>query len=417
MTKNRLAVIGLGYVGMPLLSRAVDQQFDCIGLDSNGATVQRLNAGLSHVDDISDVQIQHALDAGTVFTTDPKYLADADVIVICVPTPLKPPAAPDLTAVIAATEQVARFLPNDALVVLESTTWPGTTAEIVLPILEREGRVVGRDFFLCFSPERIDPGNQAYTFSNTPKVVGGTTELCARRGVKFYQRLVDEVVLAKGTREAEMAKLLENTYRQVNIALVNEMSKYSHALGIDFWDVINCAATKPFGFSSFRPGIGVGGHCIPIDPNYLNFRVREQLGYPAQFIELAHTINSSMPEYVARRAQDILNAAGLAASQATVGLVGVTYKPGIADQRESPSIPLRDALLRLGSRVTFYDPMVSQWNAQTGPITRTELSDLVNECDLVIYAHHYADVSGKLESAARVLDTTGRLEFANVVRL
>src|SRR5690606_38697605 len=255
------------------------------------------------------------------------------------------------------------------LVVLESTTYPGTTEEVVRPILEEGGLVAGRDFALAFSPERIDPGNPVYGMKNTPKVVGGLTPECTDRAAAFYGRFVDTVVPAKGTREAETAKLLENTYRHINIALVNEMARFCHELGIDLWNVIEMAKTKPFGFQAFYPGPGVGGHCIPIDPNYLSYNVRARLGYPFRFVELAQEINATMPAYVARRAQDILNEDSIAMRGSTILMLGVTYKPDIADQRESPAVPLAKQLMRMGAEVRYHDPNVATWDVNGTELT------------------------------------------------
>src|SRR5690606_5789886 len=281
-----LAVIGLGYVGLPLAHEATRAGLTVTGLDLSEAVVDGLNAGRSHIDDLSDTDIERMREAGFAATTDASRLAGASTIVICVPTPLSAEGGPDLGAVTSAAASIAAHLTPGTLVVLESTTYPGTTEEVVRPILEESGLIAGADFHLAFSPERIDPGNPSFGVANTPKVVGGLTEECERRAAAFYNRFVEQVVRARGTREAEMAKLLENTYRHVNIALVNEMAVFCQELGVDLWDSIACAATKPFGFQAFYPGPGVGGHCIPIDPNYLSYKVKT-LGYPFRFVELA----------------------------------------------------------------------------------------------------------------------------------
>ncbi|WP_229808248.1 nucleotide sugar dehydrogenase, partial [Actinomadura livida] len=334
-----LVVIGLGYVGLPLVREACRAGLRAGGLDRDARVVAGLKAGLSHIDDVSPADIEDMLEAGFVPSLHEDVLDDARTVVICVPTPLSPEGGPDLTAVRGAAETVARRLEPGTLVVLESTTYPGTTEEVVRPILETSGLVAGEEFHLAFSPERIDPGNPVYGVRNTPKIVGGLTPACASAAAAFYGKFVDRVVQARGTREAEMAKLLENTYRHVNIALVNEMAVFCNELGIDLWDAIDCAATKPFGFQAFRPGPGVGGHCIPIDPNYLSYKVRS-LGYPFRFVELAQEINDRMPRYVAERAQQLLNREGRALKGARVLLLGVTYKADIADQRESPARPV-----------------------------------------------------------------------------
>ncbi|MFD0537821.1 nucleotide sugar dehydrogenase [Actinomadura luteofluorescens] len=336
-----LVVIGLGYVGLPLVREAAGPPAGRRARPGR-ARGRRLKAGMSHIDDVSAEEVERMLRAGFAPSLHEDVLDGARTVVICVPTPLSPEGGPDLTAVRGAAETVARHLEPGTLVVLESTTYPGTTEEVVRPILEKSGLVAGEEFHLAFSPERIDPGNPVYGVRNTPKIVGGLTPACASAASAFYGKFVDQVVEAKGTREAEMAKLLENTYRHVNIALVNEMAVFCNELGIDLWDAIDCAATKPFGFQAFRPGPGVGGHCIPIDPNYLSYKVRS-LGYPFRFVELAQEINDRMPRYVAERAQQLLNREGRALKGARVLLLGVTYKADIADQRESPPARWRGA--------------------------------------------------------------------------
>jgi UDP-N-acetyl-D-glucosamine dehydrogenase len=332
-----LLVIGLGYVGLPLAREATTAGLSVVGYDVDQAIVDRLNRGSSHVDDIPAGDVAAMLETGFRATADEAAIGAPDTVVICVPTPLSAASGPDLTAVRAATEVVGRLLRPGMLVVLESTTYPGTTDEVIRPALETaSGLTAGVDFWLAFSPERIDPGNKAYGIRNTPKVVGGQTPACAATAVRFYGKLCDQVVQAASAREAEMAKLLENTYRHVNIALVNEMAIFCHELGVDLWDAIRCAATKPFGFQPFYPGPGVGGHCIPIDPNYLSYKVRT-LGYPFRFVELAQEINGRMPSYVVDRAADLLNRHAKPVNGARVLLIGVTYKRDIADQRESPA--------------------------------------------------------------------------------
>ncbi|MBT0770354.1 nucleotide sugar dehydrogenase [Kineosporia sp. J2-2] len=356
-----LVVVGLGYVGLPLAQEACRSGLHVAGLDLDVAVTEGLNAGRSHIDDLSGADVEAMLRAGFRAHTDASVVAGARTVVICVPTPLAGDGGPDLGMVLGATAAVASFVHRDTLVVLESTTYPGTTDELLRPMLEESGMTVGQDVFLAFSPERIDPGNQRWGFRNTPKVVGGTTPACAERAAAFYRKIVDEVVIARGTREAEMSKLLENTYRHVNIALVNEMARFCHELGIDLWDVIRCASTKPFGFQAFRPGPGVGGHCIPIDPNYLSYRVRAALGYPFRFVELAQEINNAMPDYVVQRVQNRLNDAAKPLRGSRVLLLGVTYKEDISDQRESPAVPIAIRLRSAGARISFHDPFVTDW--------------------------------------------------------
>jgi nucleotide sugar dehydrogenase len=299
-----VVILGLGYVGLPLAQQATRAGLRVLGFDVNPAVVGSLAAGRSHVDDLSDADVAEMTAGGFRATTDEQLIGSASTAVICVPTPLAEGDGPDLRAVIGAAEAIGRNLRRGMLVVLESTTYPGTTDEVVRPRLEKlAGLTAGLDFHLAFSPERIDPGNERFGARNTPKVVGGYTGACADRAEAFYRRFVDTVVRTRGTREAETAKLLENTYRHVNIALVNEMARFCHELGIDLWDVIHAASTKPFGFQAFYPGPGVGGHCIPIDPNYLSHNVRSKLGYPFRFVELAQEINATMPDWPANSAR------------------------------------------------------------------------------------------------------------------
>ena len=424
-----LVVVGLGYVGLPLAQAATGAGLSVRGLDLNQQIVEGLNAGRSHVDDLSDADIGEMLANGFRATSDSTVLAEADTIVICVPTPLSEDGGPDLGAVLAATRAIAANLRAGQLVILESTTYPGTTDEDVRPLLEASGLVAGKDFSLAFSPERIDPGNPVYGMRNTPKVVGGHTAACTERAAAFYARFVDTVVKAAGTREAEMAKLLENTYRHINIALVNELAQFSKPLGIDLWDAIKCAATKPFGFQAFYPGPGVGGHCIPIDPNYLSHRVKTLLGQPFRFVELAQEINAGMPTYVKRRIQDRLNDDGKALKGAKVLLLGVTYKPNIADQRESPVRPLARLLVDAGANVLYHDPYVAEWNIDnehghpepTDRVLNSQPDALVaaRNADIVVVLqpHREYDLSAIADAAAQVLDTRGMLHGANVERL
>src|SRR5699024_860963 len=300
-----LVVIGQGYVGLPLSRAASNAGLKVTGLDVSKQIVEDLNAGISHVEDIPGEDLQKMLGTGYSASTDNSIISEADVVVICVPTPLGDAGRPDLAAVEAATTAVAENLQRNSLVILESTTYPGTTEEVLLPALEAQGRTLDEDFHLAFSPERIDPGNKTYRLENTPKVVGGVSDKSGDLAVSFYSKFIAEVVKVKGAKEAETSKLLENTYRHINIGLVNEMAKFSHELGIDMWDVIKAAKTKPFGLQAFYPGPGVGGHCIPIDPSYFNYSVRKALAHPFRFVDLAEDINNSMPNYVVQRIQDL----------------------------------------------------------------------------------------------------------------
>jgi nucleotide sugar dehydrogenase len=409
-----LVVIGLGYVGLPLAREACRAGLKVAGLDRDPRVVAGLKAGLSHVDDVSPAEIEEMLAAGFTPSRDESILEGVRTVVICVPTPLSADGGPDLTAVQKATQTVSRHLEPGTLVVLESTTYPGTTEEVVGPLLEESGLKAGEDFHLAFSPERIDPGNPVYGVANTPKIVGGLTPACAAAASGFYGKFVDQVVQAKGTREAEMAKLLENTYRHVNIALVNEMAVFCHELGIDLWDAIGCAATKPFGFQAFYPGPGVGGHCIPIDPNYLSYKVRS-LGYPFRFVELAQEINDRMPRYVVERAQALLNREGRAMKNAKVLLLGVTYKADIADQRQSPARPVAARLRKMGADLTFHDPLVEEWTVDGRPVPYAPtLGTALTEADLVIVLtdHSGYDPADLARRAPLLLDTRGHTRAA-----
>ncbi|WP_151523731.1 nucleotide sugar dehydrogenase [Serinicoccus kebangsaanensis] len=402
-------IVGLGYVGLPLAQEATRAGRKVLGFDIDEEVVASLNAGVSHVDDLSDDDIAEMLAGGFEATTDESRIAEASTAVICVPTPLSKEGGPDLRAVEAAVAGIARHLTAGMLVVLESTTYPGTTDEVVRPALEAGGLVAGRDFHLAFSPERIDPGNEKFGAKNTPKVVGGHTPACSDAAAEFYGAFVDTVVRAKGTREAETAKLLENTYRHINIALVNEMARFCHELDIDLWDVINAARSKPFGFQAFYPGPGVGGHCIPIDPNYLSHNVRARLGYPFRFVELAQEINSQMPAYVLSRAQDLLNEDAKALRGSTVLLLGVTYKPNIADQRESPAAPLARQLAAKGAVVQFHDPHVERWQSVPDAVKVDDAASAVAEADLTILVqnHREYDVDALAGAARLFFDTRG----------
>jgi UDP-N-acetyl-D-glucosamine dehydrogenase len=416
-----LVVIGLGYVGLPLAQEACRSNLKVTGLDVNADVVATLGERRSHVDDLSDADVEAMLAAGFAATTNPAVLSQAKTVVICVPTPLADDGRPDLGPVLAAVSTVADHLTADTLVVLESTTYPGTTEELLRPRLEVGGLRVGTDVFLAFSPERIDPGNPTYGFRNTPKVVGGSTAACTERAVAFYQTIVDQVVPARGTREAEMAKLLENTYRHVNIALVNEMARFCHELDIDLWDVIRCAATKPFGFQPFYPGPGVGGHCIPIDPNYLSYQVQAALGYPFRFVELAQEINNGMPNYVVHRIQDALNEVAKPLRGSTVLLIGVTYKADISDQRESPAAPIAQKLADHGARVLFHDPYVPSWSVGGQNLNRvTDLAEAAEKADITVLLQRHSaydlDALGRL--APLLLDTRGAMpDLPTVERL
>jgi len=405
-----LLVIGLGYVGLPLAAEAVRSGLAVVGYDVSADVADGLMAGRSHIADISPGDVALMLESGFRATADAASIGSPSAIVICVPTPLHSDYGPDLTAVRTATALAARMLRPGTLVVLESTTYPGTTEDVVRPLLEADsGLRAGQDFWLAFSPERIDPCNREFGIRNTPKVVGGVTPACTDAAVVFYGKLCDQVVRAASAREAEMAKLLENTYRHVNIALVNEMAVFCHELGIDLWDAIRCAGTKPFGFQVFYPGPGVGGHCIPIDPNYLSYKVR-MLGYPFRFVELAQEINSRMPAYVVDRMAEVLNRHAKPLNGARVLLLGVTYKKDSADMRESPAIAVVRKLRARGARVSYHDPLAPAWSVDGIEVPdEADLQAGLESADLValLQAHSAFDL-GEIERRATVLfDTRG----------
>jgi len=418
--RSRVVVIGLGYVGLPLVVEAMNVGFQVVGVDSSETVVDELNQGHSHVDDVDDSDVRQIVSNGFIATTSASCIATAEVVIICVPTPLDGELGPNLRAVEDAARDIAKHLQSGQLVVLESTTYPGTTEEVLVPILETSGLIAGQDFYVAYSPERIDPGNSRFRLRNTPKVVGGITPMSTERAVDFYSELVDEVVVSGGVREAEMTKLLENTYRHINIALVNEMAQFCAELEIDLWDAIRCASTKPFGFNPFFPGPGVGGHCIPIDPNYLSHRVQTRLGYSFRFVELAQEINAGMPAYVVRRIQELLNDQSLPLRNSRVLLLGVTYKADIGDVRESPAADIAKALVELGARVSYIDSLVDSWAIDGAEVRKTtDLKEGLREAHVAVLlqAHSSFDHEEISGSGTWTLDTRGVLSGPMVVRL
>ena len=407
---QRAVIVGQGYVGLPLAQAAAAAGVDVVGFEISAELAQRLNDGHSHVDDLSDGDVRKMLGQGYRASADPQVIAEADIVVVCVPTPLSDEGGPDLRAVEGSSATIAEHLTPGTTVILESTTYPGTTDDVVRPILERSGLKHGSDFLLAYSPERVDPGSQRYGIVNTPKLVGGATPEASEAAAAFYETFVETVVPMSGTKEAETAKLLENTYRHVNIALVNEMARFCHDLDIDIWEVIRGAATKPFGFQKFTPGPGVGGHCIPIDPNYLGYQVKKQLGYPFRFVELAQEINNSMPQYVASRIGDLLNDTAKPLNGARVLLLGVTYKPDVADQRESPAVPVARMLQEKKAELLFHDPHVQQWHLDDQVLSRVpDLQTALREADIVVVLQGHAsyDVDSIAAQAGIVFDTRG----------
>lgn len=352
----KIGVIGLGYVGLPLLVEFAKKGFDASGFDVSVDKVEKLRQGESYIEDISSSVLKKVMKGGRLFfESEFEKLGEMDSIHVCVPTPLVKTKEPDLSYIISAANTIAKYLRSGQLVVLESTTYPGTTEEVVLPVFEETGKKAGRDFFLAFSPERLDPGNKEFSIRNTPKVVGGITEDCSRLAREIYSAVVETVVPVSSTKAAEMVKLLENTFRAVNIGLVNEIAMICGKLGINVWEVIDAAATKPFGFIPFYPGPGLGGHCIPVDPHYLAWKMRV-LDYKAKFIDLAEEINTSMPAYVVSRVSDALNGRGKSLKGSRVLVLGMAYKKNIDDIRESPALVIMDILLEKGAEVSFNEP-------------------------------------------------------------
>ena len=412
-----LVVVGQGYVGLPLAVRAVEQGYDVVGFDVDEHKAKRLASGDSPVEDVSDDRLQRALDTGRYRpTSDPADLAGFDAAVISVPTPLTE-GAPDLSYIEIAARSLAGHLTVGACVVLESTTYPGTTEELLLPILEQgSGLTAGTDFHLGYSPERIDPGNPTYTFENTPKVVSGINPASLVAVQALYDRLVERTVPVSSPREAELTKLLENTFRHVNIALVNELAMFAEDLGIDLWEAIDAASTKPFGYMRFTPGPGVGGHCLPIDPSYLSWRVRQSLGAAFRFVELANDVNDHMPDYVVRRLVVGLNRRMLPVNGQRILLLGLSYKRNTGDARETPSRPIARQLLALGAEVLVADPHVHPDLVPDGVTLVDPTPDLVRSCAAVVVLvdHDAFDLPALTADAAYVFDTRHCVQGDNV---
>src|SRR5580765_7820254 len=375
--KARVGVIGLGYVGLPLAVEFARQGFDVTGFDVDPAKAAQINAGGSYIPDVAAADVAAAVRAGTLHaTTDMSRLGAMDAIDICVPTPLRKTKDPDLSYVVKAVEAAAATLRRGQLVILESTTYPGTTDEVVQPMLEAQGLKADEDFFLAFSPERVDPGNAKFNTRNIPKVVGGLGAASTEAAAALYGSTVDTVVQVSSTRVAEMVKLLENTFRAVNIGMVNELALMCHRMDIDVWEVIDAAKTKPFGFMPFYPGPGLGGHCIPIDPHYLSWKARQH-GFECRFIELAGHVNSSMPDYVVERVAEALNTARKPINGSSILLVGVAYKKDVNDMRESPALDILELLARRGARVSYADPWVPQLKHDKQALTSVDLATAI----------------------------------------
>jgi UDP-N-acetyl-D-glucosamine dehydrogenase len=413
-----VGIIGLGYVGLPLGVAFAQEGCEVIGVDVDSRKVEAIAAGDSYVGDVPSESLR-ALSGRIHATTRYARLAKADAVLICVPTPLSPNREPDLGPLVEATRALAEVLQADQLVVLESTTYPGTTRERVAPLLEESGLAAGRDFNLVFSPERMDPGRTDFTLRTTPKVIGGLTPSCAERAEALYGLVCDQLVRVSSPEAAELTKLLENIFRSVNIALVNELAMLTDRMGIDVWEVVEAAATKPYGFMRFEPGPGMGGHCLPVDPFYLSWRARE-FDIATEFIELAGKVNQQMPYHCVAKVQRALNQAGMSVKGARVGVLGVGYKPGVGDLRESPALKIIELLRELGAEVSYHDPHVPELPEMA--LRERPLQELVADCDLVLIvtAHPGVDHGLVAKRARLVLDLRGVTRShagANVVRL
>ena len=408
----RVGVVGLGYVGLPLAVEFAQAGFDVVGIEVQQSKVDAFNRGRSYIKDVKDEVFAPLVKSGKLrATTDFSVIRKLDTVDICVPTPLRKTKDPDMSFVVAATDAVAEHLHAGLLVMLESTTYPGTTDELVLPKLTAGGLKVGEDIFVCFSPERVDPGNPKYHTANIPKVVGGITQACTEMGALFYKQALESVVPVSSTRVAEMVKLLENTFRMINIALVNEMALLCDRMNIDVWEVIDAAATKPFGFMPFYPGPGLGGHCIPIDPFYLSWKSKEA-GIEARFIELAGYINGRMPEFVVEKIQHALNDVSKPVRGSRVHVLGVAYKRDIDDVRESPALDVILLLQRLGATVSFSDPHVGTIKTNGDHLASQDLLPALDvaDCVVIITDHSGVDYRSVVDRSKLIVDTRNALK-------
>ncbi|MCB0308570.1 MAG: nucleotide sugar dehydrogenase [Bdellovibrionales bacterium] len=391
----KVGVIGLGYVGLPLAVELAKAGYDVTGYEVNARRCEEINQGHSYIADIHSDELTQVVNGSSKgklhATTDFSLLAEMDTVSICVPTPLGKTRDPDVSYILEVKDQISKYIHTGMLIILESTTYPGTTDEIFVPIVENAGLKLGKDVFLVFSPERIDPGNKTYTLKNTPKVVGGMTFACGEMAKRLYSKIVDEVVLVSSARAAEMTKILENTFRAVNIGLVNEIAIMCKILDINTWEVIDAAATKPFGFTPFYPGPGLGGHCIPVDPHYLSWKLK-QLNYQARFIDLAAEINTNMPNHVVNVATDILNKSQKSVNGSKILLLGMAYKPNVSDVRESPSLDIYKLFAKKGANITFHDPYVPTITIDNQTYHSKPLNgDSLKMQDLVIITTHHKD--------------------------
>jgi UDP-N-acetyl-D-glucosamine dehydrogenase len=418
----RVGVVGLGYVGLPLAVEYAKMGYNVVGIDLQASKVDTLNNGVSYIQDVPTSEVAALVKEGKLkATADFSVISELDTVNICVPTPLRKTKDPDMSYIVSACEQIAKYFHPGMLVILESTTYPGTTDELVRPMLERDDIRVGKEFFLCFSPERVDPGNPKFQTKNIPKVVGGTTETCTEIGRLFYSQALETVIPVSSTQVAEMVKLLENTFRMINIGLVNELAIMCSRMGINVWEVIEAAATKPFGFMPFYPGPGLGGHCIPIDPFYLSWKSK-QAGIEARFIELAGHVNGQMPHFVVEKVQNALNDTAKPLRGSHVHISGVAYKRDIDDVRESPALDIIHLLTQRGAKVTYSDPYVPSLRldgldlqAQDG-IAAAKSAD----CVVIVTDHKATDYKDLVNAAALIVDTRNALkkfDSPKIVRL
>ena len=418
----RVGIVGLGYVGLPLAVEFAKAGFDVTGIDLQESKAQRVNAGDSYVQDVPSSVMKPLVEQGKLrATSDFSVIREMDTINICVPTPLRKTKDPDMSFIVSACEEMMKHFHSGTLVILESTTYPGTTDELILPMLSENGLKVGRDFFLCFSPERVDPGNPSYQTFNIPKVVGGVTKACTEMGALFYSQALEKVVPVSSTQAAEMAKLLENTFRMINIGLANEMALMCDRMGINVWEVIDAAATKPFGFMPFYPGPGLGGHCIPIDPFYLSWKTK-QAGIEARFIELAGYINGQMPQFVVDKVQNALNEHSKPLKGSHIHILGVAYKRDIDDVRESPALDIIHLLGKRGAKVTYTDPYIPKIRLEDREIGSTDFGQSVAaaDCVVIVTDHKAFDYRRLVKKARLIVDTRNALkgvESSKIVRL
>ncbi|RKY43507.1 MAG: UDP-N-acetyl-D-glucosamine dehydrogenase [Candidatus Neomarinimicrobiota bacterium] len=418
----KVGIIGLGYVGLPLAMEFAKEGFSVVGIDVSREKVDKLNQGENYIIDVNDNDLKWAIEKRLFrATTDYSVIKDVDAISICVPTPLRKTKDPDVSFIIAATEELAKFIHKDLIIILESTTYPGTTRELVLPILERSGLKVGRDFYLAFSPERVDPGNPIYKTKNTPKVLGGITKNCTEMAKLLYEQIIEKVVPVSSTESAEMVKLLENTFRSINIGLANEMALMCDRLGVDVWEIIEAAGTKPFGFMKFYPGPGLGGHCIPIDPFYLSWKMK-LLNYNAKFIELAGEINSSMPEYVVTLVADGLNMKRKTINGSKVLIIGVSYKKDIDDTRESPALDVMKLLEARGANLEYHDPFVERIVLNGKELRSVDIDEnKLKSYDAVVIITDHSNIDYQMiqKYSSIVVDTRNAIKgrYENVLKL